>query len=56
MENMTEMELMVSKKMTDLQPYEGNLRTLPWQWFPNYLAEHNDLDGIAVYNHTFHGQ
>lgn len=60
---------MVSKKMTDLQPWECLMKRIVWKQLgdirdkkildfgsgigvtANYLAEHNDLDGIAVYNH-----
>ena len=60
---------MVSKKMTELQPWECLMKRIVWKQLgdirdkkildfgsgigvtANYLAEHNDLDGIAVYNH-----
>mgnify|MGYP000355670320 CR=1 FL=1 len=62
-----EMELVwLSKKMTDLQPWECLMKRIVWKQLgdirdkkildfgsgigvtANYLAEHNDLDGIAV--------
>ena len=60
---------MVSKKMTELQPWECLMKRIVWKQLgdirdkkildfgsgigvtANYLAEHNDLDGIAVYNY-----